>query len=357
MWKLTAKTRIIGGLLLCALALTGCSAVRVGYNQASTLTWWWLDGYMDFDAEQAPRVKAALEQWFAWHRRTQLPDYADLLAAAQVQVLQPVTPAQMCRWNADLRERIDASLRHAVPLAAQLLPAVGPEQLQHLRKRYAKSNRQFEEDFLQPRPDERLDATVERTIDRAEMLYGRLDAHQRELIARSVAASPFDPAAWYAERQVIQAEVLRTLAQLTAGGPDRADPESKVGGLSALVRRALHPPPGPYRAYQQRLFEYNCALAAKLHNSTTPAQRQAARARFKAWEDDLRALAAQQPGPVDSPARQIGAIAPALQSAWNQPAWSLIATPVAGLAQPSSASKALSPSASATPPAFSVAKG
>ena len=37
---------------------------------------------MDFDAEQAPRVKAALEQWFAWQRRTQLADYAELLAVA-----------------------------------------------------------------------------------------------------------------------------------------------------------------------------------------------------------------------------------------------------------------------------------
>ncbi len=352
MWTSTAKSRIIGGLLLCALALTGCSAVRVGYNQASTLTWWWLDGYMDFDAEQAPKVKSALEQWFAWHRRTQLPDYADLLAAAQVQVLQPVTPAQICRWNSDLRERVDASLRHAVPLAAQLLPVVGPPQLEHLRKRYAKSNRQFQEDFLQPPPHERLDATVERTIDRAEMLYGRLDERQRQIIVRSAAASPFDPAAWYAERQAIQADVLRTLARLTAGGPERVDSETTLDGLSALVRRMLHPPPGNYRTYQQRLFDYNCAFAAQLHNSTTPAQRQAARAKFKAWEDDLRALAAQQPGPIDSPARQVGASRPA-----GQPTWSLIVAPGAGLAQPSSASKALSPSASGLPLAFNVLKG
>ena len=45
--------------------------------------------------------------------------------------------------------------------------------------------------------------------------------------------------------------------------------------------------------YQQRLNEYNCAIAAKFHNSTTPAQRQAARTKLKGWEDDLRALAAQ----------------------------------------------------------------
>ena len=64
---------------------------------------------MDFDAEQSPRVKEALNQWFAWHRATQLPDYANLLAAAQVQVLQPATPQQVCRWADDLRARLAGS--------------------------------------------------------------------------------------------------------------------------------------------------------------------------------------------------------------------------------------------------------
>ncbi len=316
----TAKNRIIGVLLSCTLALSGCSAVRVGYNQAPTLAWWWLDGYMDFDAEQSPLVKAALGQWFAWHRSTQLLDYAELLAAAQVQVLQPATPAQLCRWNADLRERIDRSLQHAVPLAAQLLPRIGPAQLSHLDKRYKKSNLEFQEDFLQVQLDERLDASVKRLVDRAEMLYGRLDERQRQLIIKGVAASPFDPATWYAERQAIQVDVLLTLSRLSAGGPARADRESNLAGLRALAQRALHPPAGPYRAYQQRLIEYNCAFAAQVHNSTTPAQRQAARDKLKDWEDDLRALAAQRPNPTPDPGKpqpqQLGAIvAPADQPA------------------------------------------
>ena len=78
------------------MLLGGCSAVRIGYNQAPTLAWWWLDGYLDIDAAEAPRAKDALQQWFAWHRRTQLPDYADWLAATQQQVMQPVTPQQVC---------------------------------------------------------------------------------------------------------------------------------------------------------------------------------------------------------------------------------------------------------------------
>lgn len=276
------------------LLLGGCSAVRIGYNQAPTLAWWWLDGYMDFEAEPSPKVKEALSQWFAWHRTTQLPEYADLLALAQVQVLQPATPRQVCRWNDDLRARLAVALAHGVPMAAELLPTLKPEQLAHLERRYAKSNRDFEEDFLQQERAERLKASVRRTIDRAEMLYGNLDERQRQLIAAGVTASPFDPAAWFAERQALQAEALQTLARLTAGGPARADRASNLAGLQALADRVLRAPPGAYRSYQQQLIEYNCAFIAQVHNSTTPAQRQAARSKLKGWEEDLRALAAQK---------------------------------------------------------------
>ena len=289
----TAKAAIIGGCLLALLLLGGCSAVRVGYNQAPTLAWWWLDGYMDFDATQAPKVKDTLAQWFAWHRSTQLPDYADLLAAAQQQVMQPATPAQVCRWNDDLRVRLNAAFAQGVPLAADLLPLLKPAQLAQLERRYRKSNLEFEEDFLQ-QPDERQKAAIKRTVDRAEMLYGRLDDNQRRLIAAGVAGSPFDPAAWYAERQALQSQTLQTLARLTAGGPARADRESNLAGLKALADRVLRAPPGPYRDYQQRLTDYNCEFIARLHNSTTPKQRLAARDRLHGWEEDLRVLAAQK---------------------------------------------------------------
>jgi hypothetical protein len=293
----TTKAAIIGLWLVALVLMGGCSAVRIGYNQASTLAWWWLDGYMDFDAEQAPKVKEALNQWFAWHRTTQLPDYANLLAAAQVQVLQPATPQQVCRWADDLRVRLAAAFAHGVPMAAELLPTLKAEQLAHLELRYRKSNRDFEDDFLQQETDERLKAAVKRTIDRAEMLYGRLDERQRQLIAAGVVASPFDPVTWFTERQAVQGETLQTLSRLTAGGPARADRESNLAGLQALAARVQRATPGPYRSYQQRLTEYNCAFIAQLHNSTTPAQRQVARNKLKGWEEDLRTLAAQKAAP------------------------------------------------------------
>jgi hypothetical protein len=341
--------------------LQGCSAVRIGYNQAPTLAWWWVDSYMDFNTEQAPRVKDALNQWFAWHRKTQLPEYARLLATAQVQVLQPATPEQVCRWSDELRGLIGRAIDHGVPLAADALWGLTAEQLAHLERKYQKSNQGFTEDFLQAKGDERLKASLRRTVERAEMIYGRLDEPQRQLLAEGVAASPFDPALWYAERQAVQRATLQTLTRLAGtADPARAEREARLADLQALATRLLRTPSGPYRAYQQRLTEYNCVLLAQLHNSTTPAQREAARGKLRAWEEDFRALAAQGPGPAAETARprvpQLGA----LSGPQAQPMWSLmleLLTAPAGLAQVSSSSKALSPFASVTPLALSASKG
>lgn len=288
-----AKARIIGAALLCAWLLAGCSVVRVAYNQAPTLGWWWLDGYLDFPSAQAPRAKAVVNDWFDWHRRTQLPDYAALLAAAQVQVMQPATPEQVCRWNDELRARAAVALAEGLQRAGPVLASLTPEQLAHLEKRYRKSNQGFQEEFLQEQPDERQKAALKRTVERVEMLYGSIDERQRQLLAEGIAASPFDPSQWYGERQALQRETLQVLRQLSAPAATRAEREAQQARLEALSARLLRSPNAAYRAYQQRLTDYNCALIARFHNSTTTAQRQAARARLKGWEEDLRALMAQ----------------------------------------------------------------
>ncbi len=285
-----AKVRIIVLSLACALLLTGCSVVRVAYSQGPMLAGWWLDDYLEFSPEQQPRVKAALNEWFEWHRRTQLPDYAALLAAAQVQVMQPATPEQVCRWYDELRGRIGVALRHGVPLAVDVVSGLSAEQLRLLEQRYEKSNQKFQGEFMQARLDERAKASQRRTLERVEMLYGRIDERQRQMLVDALAASPFDPAQWYAERLALQRETLQTLRQLQARPQTPAERAAHEARLAQLAQRLQNSTQPEYRAYQQRLTEFNCALVARFHNSTTQAQRQAARARFKGWEEDFRAL-------------------------------------------------------------------
>lgn len=282
--RLLAKTAIIGVLVL---VLSGCSALRLVYGNGQQLAWWWLDGYIDFASDQVPRAKGAIDRLFEWHRATQLGDYVSTLAAAQAMVVEPTTPALACQWQRRLRDLVEPTLERSLALGAELVPGLGEEQLRHLEQRFAKNLKEMRQDFLQASPEDRRKAALKRTVERMEQLYGRLGDPQRQVVLAGLAASPFDPEAWVAERERRQKDTVQTLRRLVAEKPPR---EQVALALRALVERSERSPDPAYRAYQQKLAEYNCAFAARVHNATTPEQRAEARERLKGWEDDLRAF-------------------------------------------------------------------
>lgn len=308
--------RIIGRTLLTlgALLLAGCSVLRLAYDQAPQFAYWWIDGYVDVDDAQSPRVRDALERWFTWHRRNQLPEYAALLSRAQREIVENVTPAALCGWTAEAQRRIDVALEEALPAAAELMLTLTPAQLRHIERRFKKAQDEMRADFLQPDLAERKAEALDRAVKRAENLYGRLEPAQREWLAAQLDKSFFDPERWQAERRLRQQETVRTLTTVAAAArasTDRAvvlaQARTAARGLAEQMTRSPRP---DYRAYQQRLLQENCAVAAGLHNLTTPAQRQTARTKLKGWEDDVRSLASA----ADSARLRGGSLPPAIES-------------------------------------------
>jgi hypothetical protein len=285
------------GVVLLVLA-QGCSALRLGYGTAPDLAYWWLDRYVDFNSTQTPRARAALTQWFAWHRRTQLPDYAALLMRARSEVLADTTAARACEWQTDVLRRVQTAFENAAPAAADLVLTFTPAQIQHLQRRQTAVNDDFRDEYLQPNAQERAAANFKRTLGRVEMIYGPLNEAQQAQIKASLARSPFDPEIWLAERKLRQQEVVQLLTKLSAntGSANAANLKSNnaqaLAALRGYVDQLERSPRAPYRKYVERLTEFNCAFAANLHNTTTPAQRQTAKQNLAGWEGDMRALAA-----------------------------------------------------------------
>ena len=275
---------IIGAVLPLVVA---CSAVRRSYSQGPTLAYWWLDGYADFNAEQSPGVKAALDDWFAWHRASQLPDYAQALAEMAALVADRVTAAQVCGLIEAWQQRGERAFEHAVPAIAEQLRTLSPEQIRQIERQYLRKHKDATADYLQPDLRLRQKANFERALDRAETLYGKLDEAQRRRFAADLVASPFSPEAWLNERSLRQADVLRSLRQWQA---ERSDAATLQAGLRRIGAEALQSPRAPYRAYASKLMGANCSLLAALHNGSSPAQRRHAVAKLMDWEDDLRAL-------------------------------------------------------------------
>lgn len=271
------------------MLLAGCNTPKLAYNNAPQLTWWYLDSYFDITTEVSPRIKEALDQWFQWHRKTQLADYASFMASVGARTDGPVTGAQVCAWYEQMRGRLNPAFDRAYDTAAELVPLLGATQIASLEKKLAKNTADYRKDYLQPDPEGRRKAALKRSVDRAETFYGKLDDSQRVILEAAVAASPFDATLSLAERERRQRELLAALRQWLAEKADRAQ---VAAGIRQLAQRAETSPNPTYRAYAARLTEYSCRVSSELHNSTTPKQREALRKQLKEWEETLQSLAA-----------------------------------------------------------------
>jgi hypothetical protein len=278
----------VGVLAVLAVALSACTAARLAYNQAPTISFWWLDAYVDLDDAQSTQTREALNQFFQWHRQNELPVYAGRLRDWQALAPDDLTAVQACEQFDDVRARMENAADRTIEPFARLALQLTPAQLEHLQRHQARGNEEFEKDFLRGGPEQRLKMRLKKATERSEMLYGTLSREQRALLRELLVSSPFDAQRTQAERLRRQADLLQTVRDAQAN-PSRAVP--LVRDHYARVKRS--PAPG-YDAYQRELVRQGCAQFARLHNSTTPEQRAHAVRVLKGYEDDFRVLSAQR---------------------------------------------------------------
>jgi hypothetical protein len=289
MKAISFKLPLIILLVPAVFSFAGCSVVRVGYNQADHLAYWWLDRFVDFDEAQKSRVRASLTQWFSWHRREHLPQYAGLLAHSRVMVLEDTTSERTCGLWTEIRGYMDGAFDRALPMAVDITSTLAPVQIRNIERRYARINEEFDEDHVQGNAEARLKRSVKRTVERAEFFYGKLDSQQREFIRQRLAASPYEVGIWNAERHRRQQDLVQLLRQSTSGTPER---DKIRDALRAYMERVYRSPNEAYRKYADNLWAYNCDFVASLHNTTTSTQRAHAAKKIKGWESDIQKLLA-----------------------------------------------------------------
>ena len=287
-------TRIIS-LLALGFLLQACSAVKTAYNQAPTLAYFYLNGFMDFNDAQAVQVKAEMSRLHAWHRQTQLPAYAELLQKIQQKMPQDLTSAQACEVFGDVRQKALTMSNYAEPALASVAATLMPSQLETMQRKFAKGNKTWREDYLDGSAKDMQEKRQKSAVKRADMLYGSVNDRQRVLIAQQVEKSGFNPAQSFAERQRRQKDVVQTLgktiATATVTQPDTAALQIEI---RSLLSRSIASPDAAYRNYLDATTQDSCANLAELHNTTTPEQRKKAVQVLAGYEQDVRVLMGQR---------------------------------------------------------------
>ena len=277
--------------LLFALVLPGCSAVKLGYNNAPEISYWWLDGYFDFNSNQSSQVRKELNAVQAWHRQSELPAYVKAIEKIQRLVPGKATPEQVCEVYADLKPRFQALIDQTEPLIVSMSPTLKPEQIAHLARQLEKRSDKWREEWLDGSQNDRRDRRVKQLIDRAEMLYGRLDETQLALLRARVNESSFDAAVSYRESQRRHQDTLQIFQKIQTEKLTGAKIKSEVHGL---LERSMASPDGAYRAQMEKITQENCKSFAELHNSTTPTQRQKAKSVLENYAGDATTLISQR---------------------------------------------------------------
>jgi hypothetical protein len=272
--------------------LQACSGLKLAYSNAPSLSYWWLDGYVDFaDAQRVP-VKNELARLHLWHRTQELPKIAVLLQKAQAMAPGELTGEPICAMYADARERFVALTQQAESASVALAMSLSPAQITHIERKYDKTNAEWRDDWLDGSATERREKRLKASTERAEEFYGKLEERQLAVLRARMETSSFDAQLSYGERLRRQQDLLQILRMATgaSGTMAKPAPATVATALRGYIERTDHSPNLAYRSYSDKLITENCQTFADLHNSTSTAQRERAARRLAAYERDAKEL-------------------------------------------------------------------
>ena len=274
-----------------SVILTGCSAVRLGYNNLPDIASWWLDSYIDFTDTQGPQAKAALQKLQTWHRKEELPAIAELLVQAQTLAPQNITPEQACKIWEGAQVRIESLIQESSRLAAPVVSQLSAKQLKHLEKEWATRNEDWKKQWVQGTPDSRIKKRVDLAAERFNSFYGDLNLEQRQVLKQQFLQSTWSPEASYQRRLKRQQEQLIALQAMSSEITKPAMPLPQVEkALQSLILQSVRPKDTGDLSKQLQLEQQACQNLAQLHNTMSPAQRLKAQRKLKDYETDVREL-------------------------------------------------------------------
>ena len=232
-------------------------------------------------------MREAIAAWFAWHRRTQLPDYAACWRArrgrrarrhhgrARLRAggggAQPRSTAASTRRCRPTRCRDDAHAgaidEHRAALSPRRTPSSATTSCRPIRSSAAE------------RP-----SSASSSVPRCSTATRRAAA--RAGSDCSVSESPFDAGRGFAERRRRQQDSLQTLRRVAGGTGTRPRRAAEIACVAAAHRAlAARGLPGLQRAPDAVQLRIGRRPAQQHH----AAQRQSASKKLKGWASDLRA--------------------------------------------------------------------
>ncbi|HYP89739.1 MAG TPA: DUF6279 family lipoprotein [Polyangiaceae bacterium] len=272
--------KLTAALAAAAWLLAGCTALRLAYDNADTYLLFRAKSYLDLDAKGSDELDERIDEFFAWHRRTALPQYARLSEEAAKRVAHGLSREDLV-WGYDsLVAHARQSLRFAAERVAPLLDRLTPQQVAHMEKRFAEDNRKFAREYLHGSEAERRKRRARRLEERLEDWVGNLSSVQAEKVRQFSERTPLYDELRAKDRQRMQAEFVDMIRKRQA--------QKHLPDWIANWERGRDP---AHLAASERFRQEYLALLLELDKTLAPEQRNRAAANLRRYAEDFRVLA------------------------------------------------------------------
>ena len=284
--RLRVWIRTASILVLCIL-LAGCSATRLVYNQLDWVTVWYLNGHFSLDDVQEDQLREAVNRNLEWHRRTQLPQYAEFCRELDRDAGGVITEETL-----ELRyQRVvalgDDLLRHALPDVSAFFLTLSDEQVDEFIASLKDDNQELWDEYAGETPEERLERREQAAFKGFKRVIGRLTDEQKQLI-RSYMVNMHDVSEYWIESRRRWQLDFRDLVRERPAEPAFTD---------RLTELMLDPNQTDDAGYRQKVDENKqnfIAMTAALSGTLTEKQRKRVSKRLTNFARDFEILAVQE---------------------------------------------------------------
>jgi hypothetical protein len=285
------KGRIRVWCLICLLCvLAGCSTIRFTYNHGETLLYWWMNAYVDMDADQAGWVRKDIDGLFQWHRKTQLKDYVGLLTTGQHQLEGNLSQADLLADYKEIKTRSELLLEKVLPELADLARSIKPEQIARMERKFASNNEDYRKKFMRGDTEKRQKVRFQKDMDQFELWFGGFSREQEAAIRRASDARPLDNEIWLDERMRRQRAIIALLRKVQQ---EKLGKDATIALVHNLIKDIFDRFEAPERkAFFDAYIDNTTRFIVNVVKLTTPAQKAHAHKRMQGWIDDFNGLAA-----------------------------------------------------------------
>lgn len=216
-------------LLFClALAISGCTT-KLAYDHLDWFAAWKVQRLVKLDSEPKEQTKQAIQKFHAWHRKTQLPQYAAYLSALQERVNKGDLSAADIHAETDkVQLLLEESLMYILPDAAAVLSQLSQAKADELLSSITEERQEYIDEYVNVSADKQLENRYDKFHGHFKDWLGRPSKQQRKQIeAWAKSLEPFETGS-AKQRKVLEQQFAALLAQ-------RQDVEALEKGLKGLV--------------------------------------------------------------------------------------------------------------------------